>query len=138
MMISLAYFSSATAPMTSADLNAMIERARRNNTEKGVTGMLCHHDGSFLQFLEGPENAVDETFARIRRDSRHRQVLEVHRRPIDHRAFADWSMAVVKVGDVSPEHQAFSKSLREVEIPADAGHRAEIDGFLQSFKAWLR
>ncbi len=137
-MISLAYYSTASSPMSAAELGGIVEAAQRNNAANDITGMLCHYDGSFLQFLEGPEDAVSRTFDRIKRDSRHRQILEVDRRPIAGRAFGEWSMAAVKLDEMSPAQQAFCRSLRDVEITADAAHRSTIDGFLQAFKSWLR
>jgi len=47
-------------------------------------------------------------------------------------------MGLVKAADVDAGHKAFSRSLREIEIPAAAEHRAELEGFLAAFRAWLR
>jgi hypothetical protein len=124
--------------MSAADLSAIVEAARRNNTAREITGMLCHYDGSFLQFLEGEEDVVDEVFSKIKGDPRHRQILEVDRRPIEARLFPDWSMAVVRPGEISPAQQAFCTGLRELEIGADAPHRSAIEGFLTAFRTWMR
>lgn len=137
-MICLAYLSSATVDMDRAELESILDRSRRNNVRDGVTGMLCHYDGSFLQFLEGQESDVSTAFARICRDSRHGGVIEVYRQPIASRAFPDWSMALVKPADVGAEHGAFCRGLRQVEIALDAAHRDALEPFLQSFRAWLR
>lgn len=137
-MISLAYFSSASDEPGARDLDAILEVSRRNNTAAGVTGLLCHYDGSFLQFLEGDEGPVRATFDRIALDPRHSGILKVHDEPIVARAFADWSMGLVKAADVDAGHKAFLRSLREIEIPAEAEHRAELEGFLAAFRAWLR
>lgn len=137
-MISIAYFSSAAGPSDPAALSAILDQARRNNAANGVTGMLCHYDGSFLQFLEGAPAAVAETFERICRDSRHHQVLKVLEQPISARAFADWTMAVVKPGDVSPEHQAFCKGLRSVSLTATSDPGGRMSALLQAFTSWMR
>jgi hypothetical protein len=137
-MICLAYYSSATQAFETASLGPVLETSQRNNTRAGVTGLLCHYDGSFLQFLEGEPEAVTETFSRISADPRHRQVLVVYRQPITARAFADWSMSLVDIERLGPAEQAFCTALQEIEIKGDAAHREAIEPFLKSFKSWLR
>lgn len=137
-MISLVYFSSAAPDAVAHELDTILAVSRRNNTPAGVTGLLCHLDGSYLQFLEGEETAVATTFARIAGDPRHRDLLEVHRAPIVARAFPDWSMGLVKSGDLDPAHTAFCRNLRAIEIAAEAEHQAVLRGFLYTFRSWLR
>lgn len=134
-MKSLAYFSSVSGEV---DLDEILAVSRRNNSAVGVTGLLCHLDGSFLQFLEGDDDAVQTTFARIARDPRHRSLLKVHEASIQSRSFGDWSMGLVNPRQVDPAHQLLCRNLREVEIGASAEHRGAMMGFLQAFKAWLR
>lgn len=124
--------------MEPAELETILEISRRNNVRDGLTGMLCHYDGSFLQFLEGEAAAVTAAFERIRRDGRHTGLIEVDRRRIEERAFPDWSMALAKVQDLSPEQRAFCRGLRQVEIAADARHRHAIEPFLEAFRTWMR
>jgi hypothetical protein len=119
-------------------LEAILARAQKNNGTRGITGMLCHYDGSFLQFLEGKEADLTEVFAKIRADERHHDILEVYRRPIKERLFPDWTMALVKVDDVSPEQRVFCKGLRSVELAAAAEHKRALEPFLDTFRAWMR
>ncbi|WP_165842818.1 BLUF domain-containing protein [Phenylobacterium deserti] len=136
-MICLVYLSSAATIPSAEVLSGIVQQSQRNNQQCDVTGLLCHYDGNFLQFLEGPEEAVNQTYDRISRDPRHRQLIQVQRRQIEERAFADWSMAVVKPDDISPAQRAFVQGLRDVEV-AERAHKPAIEGFLQSFRAWLR
>jgi hypothetical protein len=59
--------------------------------------MLLHAGGHFIQTLEGPDDAVDATFARIEQDTRHRNVYVALREEIESRAFPDWSMGFESV-----------------------------------------
>jgi hypothetical protein len=72
---SIAYVSSATKPLTHAELTAMLKKGRANNARSGVTGMLLYKDGNFMQVLEGDEVAVRATFERISRDPRHHNLI---------------------------------------------------------------
>jgi len=136
-MISLAYFSSATRLLSAAELDRLLGQAQANNAQRGVTGLLCHHDGSFLQFLEGDPAQVDPLFERISRDARHGSVLLMHRAEIERRVFPDWAMALVNPAVVSDARRAFARNLRETRFP-QAAHQPELQALLGSFRAWLR
>jgi hypothetical protein len=77
---------------STADLNKLLLGARTRNKALGVSGMLFH-GGTFLQALEGEQRAVNEIFASIASDRRHRDIDVLHRGPgFDQRVFGDWSM----------------------------------------------
>lgn len=137
-MICLAYLSSAAQLMNPGELGDVLETSRRNNARADITGLLCHYDGSFMQFLEGEADRVEALYARISRDRRHSQMLRVYTVDIPSRAFGDWSMGVVRADEVSPAQQAFCHSLRQIEVSASAPHRDVLEPFLTSFRSWLR
>lgn len=91
-MISITYLSTATVPFSPSDLNDLLSATRERNEANGLTGMLLHAGGHFIQTLEGADEVVDATFARIERDARHRNVYVALRDDTDTRAFPDWSM----------------------------------------------
>ena len=66
--------------------------SRRNNIRDGITGMLLFEDGTFLQVLEGEEEAVDRTYTRIAGDPRHKKILLIARFELEQRSFNDWEM----------------------------------------------
>jgi hypothetical protein len=140
MLICLGYLSSSTTPFDAAALGALVEGSARRNGVDGLTGMLCYYDGSFLQFLEGEEAAVQKTFERIRADPRHDGVIVVYRKPIDARLFPDWTMALRRVDQLSPSQQQFCTALLQVDLDqADApAHRSLVEGFVQTFRSWVR
>jgi hypothetical protein len=77
-----------------AVLQGILMDARRCNARDGITGALICRDDLFLQLLEGPEAAVEATYARILRDDRHVEVRPLTRAPItdDGRLFGAWAM----------------------------------------------
>ncbi len=93
------YGSSAVRPMTQAEIDVILEQARRRNTETGITGILFYLDGNFLQLLEGEEPALSETFSRIRLDTRHRNLIKMLDGPIEQRSFAASPMAFRSIYD---------------------------------------
>lgn len=91
-LFSLTYVSSARALFGKPELVAILEVSRRNNTASNVTGMLLYHKGSFMQVLEGPEEAVRQAHERIARDPRHNGLITLLERPVAERQFGEWSM----------------------------------------------
>ncbi len=79
----------------------LLAKARENNTQLDVTGMLVYHDGNFLQVLEGSEAAVQSLFDTIRQDERHGSVIKLFERSIQQRQFKDWSMAFRQLDDAA-------------------------------------
>jgi hypothetical protein len=137
-LIGIAYLSTAVQVPTVQDIEDILASSQRKNAGVGVTGLLCHHEGSFLQFLEGPGPAVDATFERISVDRRHRSVLPLYREPRSERLFAHWTMAVVQPGALSQEVGPFTRGLRDLEIGLTDAHVRAIEPFLDIFRAWLR
>lgn len=102
-LMHLIYSSAATQAFSNEALAELLTGARRKNATLGVTGMLLHVDGSFLQVLEGETDAVDTVFRAIAADPRHAQLVTIIREPIPRRAFSDWSMGHPQV---TPEELA--------------------------------
>jgi hypothetical protein len=130
-VIRLVYVSTATVAFGDKELRALLAVARERNAAVSVTGMLLHDNGAFMQVLEGAPDAVEAVFARIGRDSRHRQVIMLDRRDLDERDFPDWSMGFVDVHGTARRLPGF----RSVgELAALAGNRAQIDRIVAAFR----
>ena len=66
--------------------------ARRANLRDGVTGALICRADIYLQWLEGPEDLVRATLARIKRDDRHLEVTLHVAELVPERMFGQWAM----------------------------------------------
>jgi hypothetical protein len=88
----LIYASVATRPIPEDELFVMLNRSRENNARLGITGMLLHCDGCFIQALEGPKDKVVALLKVIARDSRHQGLQVLFEGPIKERRFSQWSM----------------------------------------------
>ena len=94
-MIALLYVSVSRLIRENADLaiSSIIETSIARNGTSDITGALVYTGDNFAQFLEGPEQAVTDLMASIRRDDRHEQVTDLFIRPTSERLFGDWSLA---------------------------------------------
>ncbi len=88
----IAYVSSASWNLLPAQVDRIVAESRRLNALNGITGVLLYCDGNFMQYFEGGEAAVRETFARIRASASHYQINELMNQPIARREFAGWTM----------------------------------------------
>lgn len=93
MLYSLVYVSSTVTLFSPAELVALLEQSRANNTRLGVSGMLLYKDGNTMQLLEGERDTVLALYERIARDPRHKGLLRLLEGPAETRQFAEWSMA---------------------------------------------
>lgn len=95
----LVYYSRNRIPKHGEEFKRAIEQilatSRANNSRCNVTGALIFNSGCFGQVLEGHLKDVEETFERIQQDDRHGDVSLLAIEPIEHRNFAQWSMALV-------------------------------------------
>ena len=139
-MFCIAYLSSAAVNFSPDELSKLLDVARKNNADHAVTGMLCYHDGNFLQFLEGDKSSVEKTFQTIGRDRRHSGVLELFNGAIQERLFPDWTMGLVGFDQLSAEQQVACKNLRDVRSESADGtpHRLLVDAFLDVFRLSVR
>lgn len=95
-LLELVYVSTAKTLLDDTELLTILERSRANNTRDDIGGMLVYHEGSFLQILEGPPEAIDRAYRRIGSDDRHANLIRLLRRPVFQRAFPDWSMGFAR------------------------------------------
>ena len=98
MLHAIAYVSAASWSLLDEHVERILAEARRLNTLNGITGVLLYCDGNFMQYLEGDEDAVRETFARIRASQSHYQINELMNQAIHEREFADWALGFSRPG----------------------------------------
>ncbi len=94
----IAYVSAASWNLLDEQVRRIVSESRRLNALNGITGVLLYCDGNFMQYLEGDEDAVRETFARIRASESHYQINELMNQPIHEREFTDLAMAFSQPG----------------------------------------
>ena len=128
-MLRLIYISTARKPITRPELGTILRSSRKNNVKVDVTGLLVAGERRFLQALEGPSDAVDATFERIRGDARHFAAVVLSRRIVDERAFGTWAMGCqlsTLAGGTGNVATDVSFLVRRIE---DSAVRAEFEQF---------
>ena len=87
----LIYFSKPTI-FDETHTHEILQKSRENNQKHGITGSLVCRSDLYFQFLEGPIEAVDETFRRIKLDTRHAEIQVVKEDRTNRKLFASWAM----------------------------------------------
>ena len=95
-MIRLLYTSQSSPSISSEQVLEIQQASQRNNPKVGVTGVLVHGGGLFVQVLEGPEQQVLRQYVKILDDRRHGGCRIVHISPATDRMFQKWSMGVIE------------------------------------------
>jgi hypothetical protein len=93
------YCSQATSDVSPEELVALLELSRDNNQAAGLSGMLLYCSQSFLQVLEGDEDALVATYARILADDRHTNLRMLMNAEVAAPMFPDWTMGFEHVDD---------------------------------------
>lgn len=130
----IAYLSTSRAPIDTNLIRSILDVARTKNRLNGITGILMSANCSFLQVLEGPKDAVEETFGRINEDTRHHGIIKLLDAPLRTRTFEDWSMAWGEL----PDEEPIVAEIKHLATLADALDRTDrldrqIKVLMQSF-----
>lgn len=99
---SIVFFSTAAVPMSGGDLESLGKECAEQDSHVGITGMLLHKNGSFLQVMEGSKAVICDMFARISADPRHTNVCKISDRTIPHREFAGLAVSFKNLDELPP------------------------------------
>ena len=95
-LTALVYVSSATGHLSDQQIDGILASSRRVNAQAQVTGTLLHHDGTFLQYLEGPAEGVARVWERVAVCRMHHSINVLLREPLQARYFDQWHMGFVQ------------------------------------------
>jgi hypothetical protein len=95
-MLSIVYSSTAERSFDDVDLAQLLAQSRTTNEAHGLTGLLVHREGRFLQLIEGEEDDVRERMAAILADDRHGRIATLMEEHITERQFPAWTMGMAR------------------------------------------
>ncbi len=116
-LVELKYLSEAQATMNLLSLTAIVDKSISSNTLHSITGILFFDQGYFGQVLEGARGAVEETWGRIQKDSRHHNIELLGITKIEERRFPKWSMKLFDTQEFSVTFPQFAELLAKIDNP---------------------
>lgn len=105
-MYRLIYKSSSAVEVNWDMVRDILRKSTEHNVEAGITGVLLATEHHFMQVIEGSYEKVNETFMRIVKDQRHKDILIVSFGVIDARIFHGWGMKGIGVFDINRDIEA--------------------------------
>lgn len=131
-MIRLVYVSSTDRDLDIGSIENILSSSRKNNATLGITGILLHIDGGFMQVLEGEKLSVENLYSRIEADPRHwdTQVLLTRNEPP---LFEGWSMGFKKLNPLDETAGAFTITKAAIEGKLRVGATTELMTLLKTF-----
>jgi hypothetical protein len=108
----VSYCSQAQMPIERAHLDRILEASHRNNRRDEVTGLLTYSGEVFVQFLEGPPEALRSLMNRLQADPRHHGIIVLSRGSDHERILPDWDMELVTREQA---HQVLQDALGEAD-----------------------
>lgn len=91
----IAYASEAILGLSIDHLDDLIRYAARFNLDMGITGVLLYDGSRFLQYIEGPPDAIGVAYGRILAARSHHEFVELGRGHVSRRVFPYWSMQML-------------------------------------------
>ncbi|MDP8222681.1 MAG: BLUF domain-containing protein [Candidatus Lernaella stagnicola] len=118
------YVSRFAQTFSKEEIGRLAVQSAEDNVEREITGVLMTSGGMFFQVIEGPDAVIDELYAKITGDPRHKHVLLLSAEAgVETRIFPDWAMKKVDL-DVGSEIR--TEPLRAI-MAAIVQQRAMID-----------
>ena len=126
-LMRLTYYSSPSITIehggrTNA-LKDILAASRRNNADSGITGTLFFNDEYFAQVIEGDREQVSDSFVRISRDERHKDIIILRAQSVHERLFNGWEMGFASITeDTEMLYRKYSASseFKPSKMTADA------------------
>ena len=101
MLVRLVYVSRSVLAAEVANTESILASSKAHNAAQGITGILCHCGGIFLQALEGGRVQVNALYAQLIKDPRHTDVVLLHYEEIKERRYSGWSMGQVNLAKLN-------------------------------------
>jgi hypothetical protein len=135
----IVYLSEAAKLLSHSKLQAMVDEYSKRNHAQGISGLLLHSGGNFMQVLEGEEMVISTLYAKIAKDPRHKNVRTLLHRATDRRLFEDWGMQLANPGQVqSMDTAALNRALIRLRLAPDAqAMESDAINLLQEFRRQL-
>ena len=109
------YCSRAANGVDDAEVDRIVESARRHNPARGITGVLVFGSGVFFQWIEGPAAEIHKLIASLHGDPRHYDIVSLSQSEEEReRLYPDWDMEKVEPQDIRAVLQEALESAEDI------------------------
>lgn len=104
------------------DLIDIIKKAEYKNKKLDLTGLLVRTNDEYIQILEGSKKHINQLFAKLYLDPRHKDVFIISMSQSEMRYFKNWSMIGIDLNVSQPKFynyllEKYSKGAERLILP---------------------
>lgn len=103
MRYAICYVSTASKSLDRKEIDKVLNRTKKKNNEKDITGILLYSEGNFFQVLEGEKSEVLKIYEYIEEDERHYNIIKIFGKEVPDRTFDGYEV------DFISEHSKYSE-----------------------------
>lgn len=94
-MKAIIYISEPKVAFNNDTLIRLNESSSEHNARMGISGFLCYHNNTFIQYFEGDAVVVDALMTKLELDERHTICFKLSQPQLEQRRFPDWHMKLI-------------------------------------------
>ncbi|TPN83013.1 BLUF domain-containing protein [Aquimarina algicola] len=127
----VSYVSTISKSISDSDIEELMKYVKLQNNDKKITGILIYSEGNFFQVLEGQEEDIKTLFDKIKKDSRHYNIIKMLDKPVKGISFSEYhsSFTIVSGHNSHDELQNFLEN----EKTHNPEHFKSISYLIQKF-----
>ena len=95
MRYAICYVSSAASNYNLNDIQNLLDTTEQYNNAHDIRGLLLYGEGNYFQILEGEKKLVEAIFDDIKKDPRHKNIIQVVGKNLRQGAFDGYKAEIV-------------------------------------------
>ena len=95
MRYAICYISTATNNSKLVDIQNLLDSTAKYNNAHDIRGLLLYGEGNYFQILEGEKKLVEAIFVYIKKDPRHKNIIQVVGKDLNNGAFDGYKAEMV-------------------------------------------
>lgn len=98
MLYGICYVSTSSNFLTEEELKQLFEFCAIKNITQGISGILLHNSGNFLQYFEGDKEEIKNLYhSKIKKDSRHKNIITLFEKDINAQYFTGYEAGFTSI-----------------------------------------
>ncbi len=114
MRYAICYVSTASEDVEIEEIKDLLDKTAQYNNKHDIRGVFLYAEGNFFQILEGEKDLVEELFEEIKKDDRHKNIIQVVGKNMKHGAFDGFKAEMVKESQ-KLDHELVKEYMEQVE-----------------------
>ena len=95
MRYAICYVSTSTNNVKLVDIQKLLDTTAQYNNDHDIRGLLLYGEGNYFQIMEGEKKLVEEIFVDIKKDPRHKNIIQVVGKNLRNGAFDGYKAEMI-------------------------------------------